>query len=185
MDDKEIIALLYARSEQAIAELSSKYGAVCRRVAENILNHKLDAEECINDAYLAVWNTVPPQRPDPLSAYVCRIVRNLSIARYHANTALKRNSFYDVALDELEDCLAAPETVEAVLTEQELTAALDKFLGGLARESRVMFVRRYWYGDSIAEIAARFRISSNHVSVRLSRIRGKLRKYLKKEGYEL
>ena len=103
LEDNKIIDLFYARSEQAIIELSKRYGAVCRKIAGNILNNRLDAEECVNDAYLGVWSTVPPQSPDPLQAYVCRIVRNLSITKYHSNTAVRRNSFYDVALDELEE----------------------------------------------------------------------------------
>ena len=101
MDDDRIIELFFARSEQAVTELSRKYGTVCRRTAENILNDRRDAEECLNDAYLAVWNTVPPQRPDPLLSYVCRIVRNQALKRYHANAARKRNSVYDAALEEI------------------------------------------------------------------------------------
>ena len=100
MDDSKIIELFYERSEQAIIELSKKYGTVCTKVAKNILNDVRDTEECVNDAYLGAWNTIPPQRPNPLLSYVCRIVRNLAIKKYHANTAVKRNSIYDVALDE-------------------------------------------------------------------------------------
>lgn len=185
MEDLEIIELFQTRSEQAIAELHKKYGAVCSRVARNILNDPQDAEECVNDAYLGVWNTVPPQNPRPLLTYLCRIVRNLATAKYHANTAKKRNSFYDVALDELEDCLAASETVESALTAKELSAALDAFLDTLDSKNRKIFVRRYWYADSIQEIAGRFHMSRNHVSVRLSRTRDKLKNYLKKEGYHL
>jgi DNA-directed RNA polymerase specialized sigma24 family protein len=98
--DSEIIDLFNERSEKAIMELSKKYGSVCRKVARNILNNDLDAEECVNDAFLGAWNTIPPQNPNPLLTYICRIVRNLSIKKYHANTAIKRNSFYDAALDE-------------------------------------------------------------------------------------
>lgn len=185
LEDSQIMDLFYARSEQAITELSQKYGAVCRKVAGNILKNRLDAEECVNDAYLGVWNTIPPQRPDPLLAYVCRIVRNLSIMKYHSNTAAKRNSFYDVALDELEECLASTAMVEAEITAKELSGLLDRFLETLDQENRVMFVRRYWYSDSVSEIAERLHMSSNNVSVRLSRIRGRLKKFLKHEGYEV
>lgn len=185
MDDKQIIDLFCERSEQAILELSKKYGNVCYRVAKNILSNNQDAEECVNDAYLGAWNTIPPQMPNPLLAYVCRIVRNISIMRYHANTAVKRNSFYDMALDELEECLASSISVEAAISAKELSALLDMFLDTLDQENRVMFVRRYWYSDSIQEIARRFQISNNNVSVRLSRIREKLKKYLQKEGYML
>ncbi len=182
MEDREIVALFFARSERAIEELSRKYGRVCARLAKNILNNEQDAEECVNDAHLAVWNTVPPQNPDPLPAYLCRIVRNLSVKRYHANTAQKRDSSYDVALSELEGCVAQAETPESVLSARELTRLLDSFLDGLDRESRVMFVRRYWYADGVGEIAARLGATPGSVSTRLSRVRGKLRDYLKREG---
>ena len=152
MDDSKIIDLFYERSEQAIIELSQKYGTVCTKVANNILNDVRDTEECVNDAYLGAWNTIPPQNPNPLLSYVCRIVRNLAIKRYHSNTAKKRNSIYDVALD------------------------------GLDKESRVMFVRRYWYADSISDLAQLFHTSNHNVSVRLSRIRNKLKKHLIQEG---
>jgi len=185
LDDQKIIMLFFERSEQAIVELSAKYGTVCSMIAKNILNNMLDAEECVNDAYLGAWNTIPPNNPDALLAYVCRIVRNLSIAKYHKNTALKRNSIYDVALDELEECLASEKNVEEELSAKELSGLIDHFLDTLSQENRVLFMRRYWYSDSIADIAKRMKLSDNNVSVRLSRIRGKLKKYLKKEGYEI
>jgi RNA polymerase sigma-70 factor (ECF subfamily) len=185
LDDKEIIDLFYARSEQAIIELSAKYGLVCQKVARNILNNNLDAEECVNDAYLGAWNTIPPQKPNPLLTYICRIVRNLSIMKYHANTAVKRNSYYDVVLDELEECIASSGMVEEEMTAKELSVAIDCFLDTLDQENRVMFVRRYWYSDSISDIAERIHVSNNNVSVRLLRTREKLRNYLKKEGYLL
>jgi RNA polymerase sigma-70 factor (ECF subfamily) len=185
LDDNEIIDLFYARSEQAIIALSEKYGAVCRKVAKNILNNAQDAEECVNDAYLGAWNTIPPQQPNPLLTYLCRIVRNLSVMRYHANTAVKRNSIYDTALDELESCLASPITVEMELSAKELSNLIDQFLDTLDQKNRVMFVRRYWYSDSVSDIAARLGMRPNHVSVRLSRTREKLRGYLRKEGYAI
>lgn len=181
LEDREIIALFYERSEQAIAELSGKYGAVCTRVANNILNNRLDSEECVNDAYLGAWNTIPPQKPDPLRSYICRIVRNLAIKRYHANTAAKRNSFYDVALDELENCFPASPSAEEMLLAKEVAAVVDAFLHALDTDSRVLFVRRYWHADSIEALATLFHTSKHNVSVRLSRIREKLRKYLIKE----
>lgn len=185
LKDSKIIELFFARVEQAIVELSAKYGTVCGRISRNILKNDLDAEECVNDAYLAAWNTIPPQKPDPLRTYIFRIVRNISIAKYHANTSIKRNSYYDVALEELENCFAASVTVEQEISAKELSKTLDDFLDTLDKESRVMFVRRYWYSDSISDIAERFQISNHNVSVRLSRIREKLKLLLKKEGYEL
>lgn len=182
MEDEQIIYLFFERSEQAIAELSKKYGSVCRRVSQNILNNPSDAEECVNDAYLGAWNSIPPQKPHPLLTYLCRIVRNLSIKKYHENTAVKRNSNYDVALEELEDCLSAPNSVEDDCTARELSETINRFLDTLDHDNRVMFVRRYWFFDSLPEIAAMFGISSHNVSVRLFRTREKLRSYLEKEG---
>lgn len=185
LEDSRIINLFFDRSEQAISELSIKYGTVCTRVARNILNNNLDAEECVNDAYLGAWNTIPPQNPNPLLTYVCRIVRNLAIKKYHVNTAVKRNSFYDAALDELEECISSAITVESELSAKEFSRVIDKFLDTLDVENRVMFVLRYWYSDSIPVIAQKFHISCNNVSVRLLRTREKLKNYLKKEEIEI
>lgn len=182
MDDKKIIELFYERSEQAITELSKKYGLLCEKIADNILNNHLDAEECVNDAYLAVWNTIPPQNPDSLVSYVCRIVRNQAIKKYHENTALKRNSIYDTSLDELEEVLPSSASVEGELEAKEVSAIIDRFLETLDKQSRTMFIRRYWYSDSIEEIALSFKTSKHYISVRLSRIRKALKKYLVKEG---
>ena len=185
MDDHQIIALFFTRSEQAITELSNKYGRLCHRIADNILNNTLDAEECVNDAYLGAWNTIPPQKPNPLQAYICKIVRNIAIAKYHSNTAQKRNSQYDIALDELENCFFCADTPDSVLQAKELSGLLDRFLSQLDVRSRVMFVRRYWYGDSINAIAESFSMRPNSISVQISRIRNKLRKFLMQEGYVL
>ena len=182
LDDGKIIELFFERSEQAIIELSSKYGTVCRRVADNILNDPEDAEECLNDAYLAVWNTVPPQRPDPLVSYVCRIVRNLALKKYHANTAQKRNSAYDVALEEIAGCLPSSVSVDEEVAANEMAGAIDRFLGTLDQQSRVLFVRRYWYADSIDDLAGLFHTGRHAVSVRLSRVRKALKQYLSHEG---
>lgn len=183
LEDSGIIALLWQRSEQGLAALAEKYGPVCGALAANILGSRRDAEECANDTWLAVWNTVPPQWPDPLRAYVLRITRNIATARCRANTAAKRNSSYDVALSELEDCLAAAGGVEQELSARELTRQLDCFLAALDQRDRVLFVRRYWYGNSISDLAGRFAMTRDQVSVRLFRIRERLRAHLKKEGF--
>jgi RNA polymerase sigma-70 factor (ECF subfamily) len=185
VDDSKIIDLFFERSEQAIAALSQKYGAVCNAIARNILKNSLDAEECVNDAYFAAWDTIPPQKPDPLLTYICRIVRNLSIKKYQANTSAKRNSFYDTSLDELEECLSSLITVESEVQVNELSHFIDKFLDTLDKENRIIFVQRYWYGESVSAIAGRFKFRPNHVSVRLLRTREKLKQYLKKEGFEV
>ena len=185
MDDGRIIELFFERSEQAIAELSDKYGSLCAKVAFNILNNRIDSEECVNDAYLAVWNTIPPRRPERLSSYVCRIVRNLALKKYHSDTAQKRNSRYDLALDEIEACFPSAASVEDEIAAGEIAAMIDRFLETLDGKSRVMFVRRYWYADSIDDIASLFATSGHYVSVRLSRIRKALKKYLEREGVRL
>ena len=181
MEDREIIELFYERSEQAIVELSAKYGALCLRTASHMLNNRLDAEECVNDAYLAVWNTVPPQRPDPLLSYLMRIVRNLALKRYHANTAEKRNSSYDVALSEIEESFPARDSVEEEVEARDLARRISLFLGTLRQKDRMLFVRRYWQGDSLEELAELFSTTKRNVSVRLVRIRKKLRRCLAEE----
>ncbi|MCD8106999.1 MAG: sigma-70 family RNA polymerase sigma factor [Oscillospiraceae bacterium] len=185
LEDNEIIGLFNSRSEQAISETREKYGAACLTISRNILGSTLDAEECLSDALLALWQRIPPEKPEPLRAYLFRVVRNISIAKYHSNTAGKRNSFYDVALDELEECLAGAGTVEQEITARELSTLIDRFLATLDEDSRMLFVRRYWYSDSVKDLAERFGTSQNNLSVRLSRIRSKLKKYLQKEGYKI
>ena len=185
LHDRKIIELFFERSEQAIIELSNKYGFICTKVAYNILNNKQDAEECVNDAYLGAWNTIPPQNPDSLIGYVCRIVRNIAIKKYHYNTATKRNSVYDVALDELENCIPSIYSVEDEMTANEISKQINMFLETLDKESRILFVRRYWHSDSIDELAKLFCTSKHNVSVRLSRIREKLKKYLIRKGVSL
>lgn len=179
MDDEKIIELFFERSEQAIKELDRKYGRVCRSVSYNILNNRHDAEECVNDAYLGTWNTIPPTKPNPLLAFVCKIVRNISLKRYEQNTAAKRNSHYDVVMEEMEDCLASsPNIIEEEIAERELIGIIEAFLGSLSRENRVIFLRRYWFFDTYAAIARQVGMTEKNVSVRLTRIRKELRKYL-------
>jgi RNA polymerase sigma-70 factor (ECF subfamily) len=185
VEDERIIELFFERSEQAIGELSRKYGRLCLKVSENILGNAEDAEECVNDAYLALWNRIPPERPDPLASYLIRIVRNLSVKRYHANTAAKRNSHYDVALSELEECFPSGRSVEEEIEARETAGIIDGFLGSLNEPDRVLFVRRYYHGDSIEDLAKLFSTTKHNVSVRLSRIRKKLKQILLREGVSL
>lgn len=182
MKDHEIIALFFERSEQAITELGRKYGPAIKAVARNILKDAQDAEETVSDTYLTVWNRIPPTRPDYLGAYSCRIARNLSLKRCEANTAQKRNSHYDVALEELEETIPALSTVESEYEARELTCYLNLFLKCQSREDRYLFMRRYWYGDTVSDIAGHLAITPHKASVRLFRLRRKLQEYLKKEG---
>lgn len=178
MDDQSIVQLFFERSEKALAELDAKYGKLCYTLSRNILNSRQDAEECVNDAYLGVWNTVPPARPDPLRAYLCKIVRNVSLKLYYRKKAEKRSSAYDIAMQELEDCLPAPNTVESEVEAKELAHMIETFLDTLSEENRVIFLRRYWFSDPYADIAKRTGISEKSVSMRLVRIRKQMRQYL-------
>ena len=182
MKDHEIIGLFFERSEQAITELVIKYGSAVKNVAWNILNNPQDVEECSNDTYLQVWNRIPPTKPDYLGAFVCRIARNVCLKRYHSNTAQKRNSYYDVALQELEETIPALSTVETDYDAKELSRYLNQFLRKICRDDRYLFLRRYWYGDSVSEVAHQLDIPPHTASVRLFRLRQKLQDYLQKEG---
>ena len=182
LEDSKIISLFFERSDQAIAELERKYGAAVRKTASNILNSTQDVEECANDTYLGVWNTDPPQNPNPLISYVCRIARNLATMKFHSNTAKKRSRQYDLALDELEECIPSTVNVETDYEAKEISAAISRFLDTLCYEDRFCFIRRYWYADSVSDIAAQVRSSSHRISVRLFRTREKLNRYLKEEG---
>lgn len=181
MEDGKIIDLFFARDEDAIGAVDVKYGRLCRDLSRRILADDRDVQECVSDAYLGLWNAIPPRRPDPLLAFLCKLVRNLSITRYHYNTAAKRSSRYEVAMEELEHCLAAPETPETVLERKELTRLLEEFLLGLSRQDRVIFLRRYWFADSYTEIADRVALREGTVSVRLTRLRKKLRHFLEEK----
>jgi len=185
MEDNKIIDLFFQRSESAIAQLAEKYGKLCLKIAQNILNNTSDAEECLNDTYLGVWNSIPPNHPESLSAYVCKIARNLSLKRYSYNTASKRNSNYEVALDELEDCIASLKTVEDEVAEHTLTKDIEQFLDTLNETDRVIFMRRYYFSDSYADIAKQTGLTEKNVSVRLTRLRSKMRDYLTERDYEI
>lgn len=178
LDDEEIVELFCARSEQAIQELDQKYGKLCNSLAHNIVGDRRDAEECVNDAYLGIWNAIPPARPDPLRAYLVKVVRNLSLKAYWKREAAKRNSHYTVALEELEECVPGRETVEDKMDAKELARMIEGFLETLTAENRAIFLRRYWFCDSCRDIAVRLGLTEKTVSVRLARIRGKLKRYL-------
>ena len=146
----------------------------------NILGNSHDAEECVNDTYLALWNAIPPAKPDPLAGYVMHTGRNLALKKRRENTAQKRDNRYDLSLDELAEALSGG-TLEEITEAKELGRAIDRFLDTLNKENRILFLRRYWFGDSVQTIAKMRGMSENSVSVRLNRIRSKLRTYLIEE----
>lgn len=185
MEDNMIIEMLFERTESALSELDVKYGRLCRSLSNNILNNMSDSEECVNDAYLGVWNNIPPERPDSLKAYLCRIVRNISLKKYRYNTALKRNSQMDLVLEELEGCLASDKgnNPEQVFEQKELTKAIEEFMDTLKETDRILFMRRFYFSDSYADIAEYLGITEKNASVKLTRTREKLRKYLMEKGF--
>ena len=178
MEDEKIIELFFERSEQAIRALDMKYGKICRSLSYNIVNSREDAEECVSDAYLGAWNAIPPARPDPLLSYIAKIVRNLSLKLYWKKEAAKRGGHYTMALEEIEGCIAGQNTAEVELDARELARILGEFLDALTVENRVIFLRRYWFADSCRDIAELVGLTEKNVSVRLSRTREKLRRYL-------
>jgi len=182
MDDKKILQLLWSRCNSAIDALAEKFGKRLYLIAVNILSDHQDAEETVNDTYLALWNAIPPQRPEPLCAYVYRTGRNTALKRLRTRTAQKRNSNYDLSLDELAEILPV-NSLEEQVDARALGQAIDAFLSTISTENRIVFVRRYWYGDSIADLAAAMNRTESALSVRLHRIRVQLKNYLNKEGF--
>ena len=182
LEDSQIIDLFFERSEQAIVELDRKYGAAVRKTAANILRSPQDAEECVNDAYLGAWDRIPPLRPSPLGSYVCRIARNLAVSKLRSETAQKRNAGFELVLDELAEVVPSGVDLEDELMARETLRAIEAFLSAQNSEDRCLFVRRYWFADSVGDIAAATHSREGRVSARLFRLREKLRKYLKKEG---
>ena len=182
MEDSQIIDLFLERSEQAVEELDKKYGALVKKTAANILHDRQDVEECANDTYLGVWNSIPPHRPQLLASFVCRIARNQAVSRLRSETAAKRNRGFDLVLDELEEILPSAQDVEAEYEAKELAEAVNRFLSTLRYDDRFFFVRRYFYADPVREIAAAAHEKESRVSLRLYRLREKLRKKLIEEG---
>lgn len=186
MDDSKIVQLYWDRNEQALTATSDKYGNYCITIAKNILGNKEDAEECVNDTYMRAWNSLPPHRPNILSTYLGKITRNLSFNLYKRNTADKRGAGeVPVVLDEIVDLVSDTDDVEKEIDRRELVKAIDDFLGKLPADKRSIFICRYWYFDSISNIASRFGMTNNYVSVLLNRLRLKLHNYLLERGFEI
>lgn len=178
MEDTAIVDLYWQRSETAIAQTALKYGAYCHRIACNILNSAGDAEECVNDTYLGAWNAMPSQRPAMLKSFVGKITRNIALSRLDYNSAQKRDSNMTAILSELDDCLS-PGSVEGSYEEKESLEALNEFLQRLSPVERKVFVRRYWYADTVRDVAERFNMSESKVKSMLFRLRKRLHRHLK------
>ena len=182
MEDSQIIGFLFERSEQAIRAIQEKYGGLCRSVVSKILPDFRDVDECISDTYLRVWRSIPPQRPDRLDSYIARIARNTALDRHDYNRASLRDSALSLAYEELEFMLPSRDGAIDALAFRTL---LNRFLRAQKKDARIMFLRRYWYGDSIRQIADAFGCGEERVKSSLFRTRNKLREAMIKEGIYL
>ncbi|MBO5042386.1 MAG: sigma-70 family RNA polymerase sigma factor [Clostridia bacterium] len=185
MEDRQIVMLFWARSEEAIAETQKKYGRYCQYIAYRILKNDADAEEVVSDTYLRLWNSIPPHRPDPLKPYVGTVCRRLALNEYERQNAQKRGGELPAVLEELSDCVADGDSASDMGESVALADALNRFLKALPSETRNIFVRRYWYTASVAEISESFHMKESTVAMLLLRTRRKLKKHLEKEGFTL
>ena len=182
MEDKEIIDLFFQRSEQAITLVKESYSKLCLSIARRILPDERDVEECLEDVLLKTWNSIPPEQPASLAAYLSRITRNTALDRYSYNHAEKRSSTLTEAFEELEGSLASTFNIEHLAQEKEFRQFINEFLKNLKKENRIYFVRRYWYGEHISEIAAACGVSEEKIKSSLFRTRNRLKSILEKEG---
>lgn len=178
MEDQKIIELYFARDEQAIAETEVRYGKLCRQIAMHILGNRADAEECINDTYLKLWNSIPPEHPRSLTAYIRRMIRNIAIDRYRTQSKSLRHMDFDVVLEEL------AEVTPSDMSEDALREAVQGFLRTLGDTDRRLFLGRYWYATSVKELAKAWGMTPNAVSLRLYKTREKMKAYLSERGYK-
>lgn len=185
MTDEEILALFNKRDERAILETEAKYGALLRRIARNVLKNDGDAEEAVSDALLALWQSIPPEKPESLRAYAAGAVKRRALSLCRKKMALKRASSRLELTDELDECIPARADAESGLEAAELSAAITAWLRTLDKEDRVLFVRRYWYGDPVKELARETGSAPQRLAKRLFRLRGRLKKHLEKEGYSI
>lgn len=186
MEDDKIIGLFQSRDETSISELSRKYGGICKRVAQGILGDFTETEECVNDTYLRVWESIPPANPTSLAGFTAAITRNLALMRLRARRAEKRGGGAEtLSFDELEDFVSGDRSVEGKAEQKELIGAINEFLYKLPDNQRQLFIRRYWGCNSVSEVAERFGMTESNVTVTLTRVRKKLKEYLLKRGYEI
>ena len=184
-EDIKIIDLLFERNDSGLSQIEAKYKNLYKSILAKLLSNGEDVEECENDVLLAVWNSIPPNRPENLSAYICKIARNVSIYKFKYITRTKRSKGYITALEELSECIpdkAAEGSFDKKAEQKEISEAISDFLRGMDAETRILFIRRYFYLESVTELSKRYGISENRISVKLFRTRAKLHKYLEKEG---
>jgi len=185
MEDSHIINLYFERNERAIKETDIKYGAFCKYISLNIIGILEEAEECVNDSYLAVWNKIPPTIPESFKAFLGRITRNIAISRFRSMKAKKRYSNMEILLSELNECVPAKVSTEELIELKELTGYICDWLDSLSEEDKVIFVRRYWFGETIQSLAKKCGISSSKMAQRMYHLRNSLKKALEKKGVVL
>lgn len=183
MNDREIVNLYWQRSEQAISETENKYGKYCRIIAYNILENMQDSEECVNDTWLAAWNSMPDKRPERLDPYLGKITRNAALTKIMRRSAKKRGSGeLDLALEELDACIPSGYSLEQEVESRELSKAIDVFIGTLPEEEQLVFIGRYWFLATERELAEKRGCSRSRINAMLKRTRDKLKTYLLQEG---
>lgn len=180
MEDERIVCLYWERNENAIRETETKYGKYCYTIAYNILHSREDSNECVSDTWNVAWNTIPPERPTKLQYFLARITRNIAIDRYRHDNAQKRSAEVESAIDEYWECI--PNGDAAIEDELALKEAINRFLSRLDSQTRIIFMRRYWYSMSVKEIAKSMHLSENQINVILHRTRNKFKDHLTKEG---
>lgn len=185
MDDKQIIDLYFQRNETAITETATKYGAFCHKIALNILSIREDAEECVNDTYHSVWNQIPPTNPCSFRAFLGRITRNISISRFRALRAKKRYNGIELMLSELEECVPDSSNVEQTIEAKELSSYINAWLYIQSEKDAVVFIRRYWYGDSVQDLAKKSGTTAAKMAQTMLRLRKSLKAYLEQKGVSL
>lgn len=186
VDDNSLVALFWARNERALAVTAAQYGGYCAQIAYNITKNREDTEECVNDSYLRVWNSIPTDRPQMFKPYIGKITRNLAISRYRRDHAKKRGEgARESVYEELADCIPGGFDTEKQLEDKEIAKAISTFLRTEKEEARILFVRRYWYAESIAKLSEDFGFSESKVKSALFRTRNALREYLEKEEISL
>ncbi len=185
MDDTVTLKLFEERSEKALVRIKERYGTQCYRIAYNILRNTMDAEECENDTYLQAWNSIPPLIPLSLAAYLYRIARNLALKKYSYYRAAKRNADLEIAFTELEEVLPANLSLESEMENKWLLEEVERFLAEQGEKQRTVFMRRYWFGDSVRQIAEHLGLTESDVKVTLHRVRHSLKAKLAEEGYQI
>lgn len=183
MEDAKIIELYFARSEDAIRQTQKKYGRYCFAIANNILCDESDSQECVNDTYLKVWDTIPPNKPERFSVYIGKLTRNLSISKLRKSNALKRSTKTDVVWDEIEDLI--PDPVADLADRVILKEAINRFLRELSKKDRLIFVKRYWYMSPSKDIAKDLGVSDSYVRLKLFRLRNEFKEFLSREGIDV